>query len=69
MRVSPERSADRSHSECPQNPFVAPAHEGAAAPAESLAAEAEFQARYREEYLLQLRRRSCPGCGEDFSVY
>lgn len=37
--------------------------------ASPLSAEAELQARYREEYLLQLRRLSCPGCGEDFSVY
>ena len=36
-------------------------------PSESLAqlTDAETQARYREEYLAQLRRRACPGCGED----
>ena len=27
--------------------------------------DAETQARYRDEYLAQLRRRACPGCGED----
>ena len=26
--------------------------------------DAELQARYRKEYLIQLRRLSCPGCGE-----
>ena len=26
--------------------------------------DAELQERYRQEYLLQLRRRACPGCGE-----
>lgn len=32
-------------------------------------ADAELQERYRKEYLAQLRRLSCPGCGEDFSVF
>lgn len=27
-------------------------------------ANATVQEQYREEYLQQLRRRSCPGCGE-----
>jgi hypothetical protein len=27
--------------------------------------DAELQARYRKEFLLQLRRLSCPGCGEE----
>lgn len=27
--------------------------------------DAELQERYRKEYLLQLSRRSCPGCGEE----
>lgn len=27
------------------------------------------QAEYRREYLAQLRRRACPGCGETDSVY
>ena len=27
--------------------------------------EAELQERYRKEYLEQLRKMSCPGCGED----
>lgn len=31
--------------------------------------DAEAQKHYREEYLLQLRRQSCPGCGDDFSVF
>ena len=31
--------------------------------------DAELQERYRKEYLAQLRRLSCPGCGEDFSVF
>lgn len=26
--------------------------------------DAELQEQYRKEYLEQLRRRSCPGCGE-----
>ena len=29
----------------------------------------EKQAEYRREYLAQLRRRACPGCGETDSVY
>ncbi len=32
-------------------------------------ADAELQERYRKEYLAQLRRLSCPGCGEDFTVF
>lgn len=32
-------------------------------------ADAELQEKYRKEYLAQLRRLSCPGCGEDFTVY
>jgi hypothetical protein len=32
-------------------------------------ADAELQERYRKEYLAQLRRLSCPGCGEDFSNF
>ena len=31
--------------------------------------DAELQERYRQEYLTQLRRLSCPGCGEDFSSF
>lgn len=27
--------------------------------------DAELQKRYRQEYLIQLRRLSCPGCGEE----
>ncbi len=26
--------------------------------------DAELQEQYRQEYLIQLRRLSCPGCGE-----
>jgi hypothetical protein len=26
--------------------------------------DAALQEKYREQYLLQLRRQSCPGCGE-----
>lgn len=32
-------------------------------------ADAELQKKYRKEYLAQLRRLSCPGCGEDFTVF
>jgi hypothetical protein len=32
-------------------------------------ADAELQERYRQEYLAQLRRLSCPGCGDDFTVF
>ena len=32
-------------------------------------ADTELQEKYREEYLAQLRRRLCPGCGEDSSVF
>lgn len=28
-------------------------------------ADAELQARFRKEALAQLRRRQCPGCGEE----
>ncbi len=31
--------------------------------------DAELQARYRQEYLAQLRRLACPGCGEDFTAF
>lgn len=31
--------------------------------------DAELQERYRKEYLAQLRRLSCPGCGEDFTAF
>lgn len=31
--------------------------------------DAELQERYRKEYLDQLRRLSCPGCGEDFTAF
>ncbi len=31
--------------------------------------DAELQERYRQEYLTQLRRLSCPGCGEDSSIF
>lgn len=29
----------------------------------------EKQAEYRREYLAQLRRRACPGCGESEEVF
>lgn len=32
-------------------------------------ADLEKQAEYRREYLTQLRRRACPGCGETDSIY
>lgn len=32
-------------------------------------ADASVQEQYREEYLRQLRRRSCPGCGEGDAIY
>ncbi|WP_442483359.1 hypothetical protein [Aeoliella sp. SH292] len=32
-------------------------------------ADVELQEKYRKEYLAQLRRRSCPECGEDFSSF
>jgi hypothetical protein len=32
-------------------------------------ADAELQEKYRKEYLAQVRRLSCPGCGEDFTVF
>ena len=32
-------------------------------------ADAELQERYRQEYLVQLRRLSCPGCGEDLASF
>lgn len=28
--------------------------------------DAELQERYRHEYIEQLKRMSCPGCGEEF---
>jgi len=31
--------------------------------------DAELQERYRQEYLAQLRRLACPGCGEDFTAF
>ena len=31
--------------------------------------DAELQERYRKEYFAQLRRLSCPGCGEDFTAF
>ena len=31
--------------------------------------DAELQERYRKEYIEQLKRMSCPGCGEDFSLF
>lgn len=31
--------------------------------------DATLEAEYRKEYLLELRRRACPGCGEDFSHF
>ena len=36
---------------------------------EAQLADAELQERYRKEYLAQLRRLSCPGCGDDFTVF
>lgn len=32
-------------------------------------ADAELQERYRKEYLAQLRRLSCPGCGEGDAIF
>lgn len=31
--------------------------------------DAELQERYRREYMNQLKQMSCPGCGEDFSLF
>ena len=42
----------------------------AEAPQESCPlSDADLQEQYRKEYLEQLKRRSCPGCGEDFSLF
>jgi hypothetical protein len=31
--------------------------------------DSDLQAHYRREYLAQLRRRACPGCGEADEVF
>lgn len=46
----------------PEGPLTQPG--GEHMPDQALA-YAELQARYRTEYLVQLRRLSCPGCGEE----
>jgi hypothetical protein len=51
--------------------------ESAAAPAEQPRqeerptdlADAATQEKYRQEYLIQMRRLSCPGCGDDGRSY
>lgn len=49
------------------------AADGATPPSTPLNSEslsnADQQAEYRREYLAQLRRRACPGCGEDVEYF
>lgn len=62
MSVEPSSQAEGG-SEAPRNEDATPA------PSDNKLTDAELQAKYRKEYLLQLRRLSCPGCGEDFTEF
>lgn len=49
--------------------LVASIAAGEPPPGDAQLADAELQESYRKEYLAQLRRLSCPGCGEEFSHF
>lgn len=38
-------------------------------PAEETTQDQQTQDKYRKAYIEQLRRLSCPGCGEDFTFF
>lgn len=63
MSLEPEKNLAHQAGDKP------PAGETPTASENAQLEDAELQERYRKEYLAQLRRLSCPGCGEDFTAF
>lgn len=63
MRLEPNRGPAPKPEEHPN------LSDATAPPEDTVASDNATQEAYRQAYLEQLRRRSCPGCGEDFTIF